>query len=190
MSQVLHLILVTGPSGSGKTELGLRLAKRFQLPLFSSDALKETLFDIVGSEDRSLVNGLAAASYELLYHLIEEMLRSGKSVIGESVFWQQPNSVRFRELLAKYPATVTQVHCTAEPEVLFDRILQREASPDRHSGHGQKLLSERTEFVEEIESGKYGPLNLDGELIVVDTTDFAVVDFSSTERTIERRITA
>jgi predicted kinase len=55
------IVVVCGPPASGKTTLARAIADDLRLPLLSKDAVKEVLFDALGSGDRawSLRVGLA-----------------------------------------------------------------------------------------------------------------------------------
>jgi tRNA uridine 5-carbamoylmethylation protein Kti12 len=49
----MTLVLVTGPPTSGKTTLARPLAHHLDLPLLGKDAIKEALFDTLGTGDRA-----------------------------------------------------------------------------------------------------------------------------------------
>ncbi len=45
------IVLVTGPPASGKSFVAALVAERFGLPLIAKDAIKETLFESLGTGD-------------------------------------------------------------------------------------------------------------------------------------------
>jgi hypothetical protein len=57
------------------------------------------------------------------------------------------------------------VHVTAPPDVLLERYRSRD---DRHPGHPDAELEQ--EVAERVERGEWLPLELDGDLLQVDTT--------------------
>ena len=77
------VILVNGLPATGKTTLARRLATDLRLPLLAKDAIKETLFDTLGWSDRVWSRRLGAVTFTLLYMLLEEQLRAGRSCVVE-----------------------------------------------------------------------------------------------------------
>jgi adenylate kinase family enzyme len=65
-------VIVNGPPGSGKTTLARSLSRSVGLPLFSKDAVKETLLDELGYEDRAESRRIGAASGEVIWTLLGE----------------------------------------------------------------------------------------------------------------------
>lgn len=171
------LILISGPPCSGKTTLGAWLASELELPLFHRDAFKELLFDSLGWDDLAWSQRLGGASYALLYHTAAALLRAGCSLIVESNFDPLLDLPRLRELAARYPFRPLQIRCMAEGPVLFERFKQRVASGARHPGHLDHL---NVAVYEPIAREGAGPrndfLDIGGERIDVETTDFAALD--------------
>jgi|HigsolmetaAR201D_1030396.scaffolds.fasta_scaffold03868_8 predicted kinase len=185
------LILISGPPCSGKTTLGRRVAQRLGLPLFHRDGFKEVLFDTLGWRDLEWSNTLGGASYQLLYHTIEALLRANVSLIAESNFDPQFDTARIRQLAERYPLLPLQIRCMADGPILFERFKQRVASGERHPGHLDHL---NISVYEPIATEGAGPrndfLDIGGERIDVLTNDFAALDdealFASIEAAIAR----
>jgi predicted kinase len=153
------LVIVTGPPGAGKTSIAEPLAARLDLPLLAKDPLKETLHDALGGEGRGWSHRLGAASFEVIFEVLAELLAHGCSVVTEGNFGRVKP---FRELP---PARVAQVYVTAPPEVVRERFQERDRAHPVHYD---------AEVVDEVPArmaaGEWQPLDLDGELIRVDTT--------------------
>jgi predicted kinase len=160
------LVLVTGEPATGKTTLARALADELALPLLAKDELKELLFDTLGVGDRRWSNRLGAATFELMFALTAELLGAGASLVVEANF-DAESAPRLRALPANRPI---QVVCTAPPDVTRDRFQVRAASGGRHPGHLDSVVARELDAGEH--EGRWQPLELEGELIEIDTTTF------------------
>lgn len=169
------VLIITGAPAAGKTTLGRRLACDLALPFVNEDDIKEILFDTIGWQDRAWSRYLAGACYRLLYHVVEEEIAVGRSVAVESNFDRERSTPEFRRLHDAYLFRPVQVLCHAEGAVLIERFKARDDSGIRHPGH---IDTEALRDVEQVLArGRIDPLDLDGPVIEVDTTDFNVVDY-------------
>ncbi|HNP74285.1 MAG TPA: AAA family ATPase [Kouleothrix sp.] len=172
------LMIISGPPCSGKTTLGAWLAAELRLPLFHRDAFKELLFDTLGWDDLAWSQRLGGASYALLYHTAEALLRAGRSLIVESNFDPAHDHERLRALAEQHPFLPLQVRCMADGPVLFERFKRRTESGTRHPGHLDHL---NVAVYEPVAREGAGPrndfLDIGGARIDVDTTDFAALDY-------------
>jgi adenylate kinase family enzyme len=69
-SRARTVVVVTGIPGAGKTTLSRALSKTLTLPLLSKDAIKESLFDVLGVKDREWSLQLGAAANNVLWSLL------------------------------------------------------------------------------------------------------------------------
>lgn len=170
------LLVVSGPPGAGKTTLGRRLAGDLGLPFMNKDGIKEGLFATMGWKDRPWSRELGRASADLLLYFAEVELSAGRSLVIESAFWREHSTAALNELERRCPHHPIQVHFRAQIDELVRRFSDRDSSGHRHPGHVDP--ASYGELQDALLAGRYDALEIGGELIVVDTTDFNRVDYN------------
>jgi len=137
------------------------VAERLALPLIAKDPIKERLHDRLGGEGRAWSQRLGAATFEVLFHVLGELLANGVSAVAEG------NFSRVEPFGALPAARVVQVHVTARPEVLRERFATR---AERHHVHYDDEVVD--EVPARVEAGEWDRLELGGSLVRVDTSVF------------------
>lgn len=178
------LVIVTGPPATGKTTISRQLAADLALPLINRDRIKELLFDTLGWHDRAWSKQLGIASYRLLYYCLETILQTRCSCIVESNFDPAFDTDKFVTLQQHYPFTPLQVLCCTDAAVLVERFRLRSLSRARHPGHVEQLQAAALDTSQV--RGRSEPLALGGEMIEIDTTDFAAIDYAALVATIQQ----
>src|SRR5204863_6071100 len=102
-----------------------------------------------------------AATFEVVFHVLDELLRNGVSAVAEGNFG------RPEPFGALPPARVLQVHVSAPPDVVRARLLARRA---RHPVHYDAEAAD--EIADRAVRGEWDALPIAGDLLRVDTTDF------------------
>lgn len=171
------LILIIGVPATGKTRLARQIATRFNIPLLVKDDIKEMIFDGLGWSNREWSIKVGRTTFTLLDYMIEQQLKAGYSIIIESPYNPKFENEKLRHWQQLYKFKAVQVLCYADGEVVLDRFIKRGNSDERHSGHLD--VKHIDEFREILLKGKADILDLDGEIIEVDTTDFSQVDNES-----------
>lgn len=162
------LVLVNGLPGSGKTTLAQRLGRDARLPVFSRDAIYETLVDALAGDAAALPDSLGSAAYRLMYHAAEAVLAGGKAAIIEGFFGRpELRTAELEELRQRHDFQLLQILCKADGALLLERFLARAGSKGRHGGHADLAWLEANR--ERLLGGKLEPLALGGRLIEFDT---------------------
>ncbi len=184
------LVIVSGPPASGKTSLGREIALRLQLPFFTKDAFKEMMADQLQVAGLTWSQALGATSFELLFMIARSVLEAGQSAIIEGNFNSDTSSERFRQILGDTGARVVQVSCHADGELLLKRYEEREAEGKRHPIHVDGPRSQAEAFRSGLLRGYLPSLEIGGQVIQVDTTEFDNIDIPSIVSRIRQQFVA
>jgi predicted kinase len=164
-------VLVSGPPASGKTFLCDAIMARVAIPVVSKDAIKEALYDHVGTGDVAWSRRLGVATFAVMYRVLEAQLRARAPVLLEGNFPPDETRAELGRLRALYAFSLLELHCTAPKETLAARYVGRAGS--RHPGHLDGVRAADIDAV--VDARRNGPVAL-AEVVVVDTARFDAVD--------------
>jgi predicted kinase len=169
------LVVVSGPSSTGKTTLAKKIAEEYNLQFITKDGIKEILFDDLGWSNREWSKKLGVASYSIIHYFMDSIMPTGSSFIVESNFKPEFETKEILDRVTKYNYLPLQIMCQCDGQILLERFKKRSESGERHPGHCDN--SNYDEFKEILLKGKFEPMNIGGDVIVFDTTDFNNLDF-------------
>ena len=164
-----NVLIVNGSAASGKTTLAHRLGAMLQFPVLSRDQIKESLMDSLGSPDRARSRELGAASYAVLYSIIEQLLGANLSLIVESNFSHGVSEPELSRVAAN--TRLAQIHCQTSHENVLQRYRERAEAGKRHPGHHDNDPETLADLKTSLSGSRHEPLMLNAPLLVVDTTD-------------------
>lgn len=173
------LIIITGQLAAGKTTYGKKISKVLKMPFFSKDAIKEILFDSLVSDNSTNYDEkrkLGSTSYDVFYYIMEEQMKVGIPIIVESNFVKESIPI-IKKLLNKYNYKSITLRFEGDLKTLHSRFLKREYSNERHVGLVSNGKFDDYAAYEHI-SQKTREFKVDNNEIIIDTTDFANVDFN------------
>lgn len=171
------LVIVSGPPGAGKTTISRRLGAALGVPVIAKDDIKESLFGSLGWSDRVWSRKLGAATWNLLFLLLDRFLEAGTSFVMESNFDRRLHAEELSKRTCANDFRLIEVHCTAAAQTLARRYRERQLSGDRHPGHeGTDYVGDDDAFVAEIAKRQHIPLGTASLTLEVDTNDTEAVD--------------
>jgi len=168
-------IVVTGMPCSGKTSVARYLHKSLAVPMASKDMFKELLFDTLGWRDRAWSIRLDVPSVALLFNFLNTHLEIGQCCMIDHWFDSLSDERHLVAMQKELRFTVIQILCHAPGPILFSRFTARAISGSRHPGHCDEFTYDEHKNL--LMSGGVEPLNTEGPLIKIDTSDFDQVCF-------------
>jgi len=130
----MQLIVLTGMPASGKSRLAGAVQAAFSYPLLEKDRIKEELFDTLGFRNYAEKRALDHAANAVLLQEIETLLKNGDSVIVDNNF-DVSSAARLMELVKAYGPEMAVVELTGDPQVFYERYIERDGAAKRHPGH-------------------------------------------------------
>ena len=127
------LVLINGLPGSGKSTLARELAAALELPLYSKDAYKESLWAFAQPPDAAESSALGRQALEQMWAGIAA---TAGPVVVES-FWLAPRDVEFlrADLRNSGRTAAAELWCVLDPATARRRCRNRERHPVHHAAH-------------------------------------------------------
>ncbi len=151
-----------------------KISSRYNLPLVCADDLKEMMFDRIGKwEDFEIFDSISKAAYDLMYYATGLILSTGKSCIIEAYLRAEMAEPRIAKLKKEYDCNIIQFHLKADGHKIVKRYKRRQKSGERHPCHPGNIPVD--EFIKQ--KGESKKVKIDGETILIDTTDFKKIDY-------------
>lgn len=151
------LILAAGDLACGKSTFCGQLSRRFDIPVFYKDTIKEVLGDTIGFANREENLKLSVATFGLLRHIFLRSADLGHDLILESNF-RQHELEEMQALAAAHGYEVLILVLHADLTILHKRYLHRISDENRHPVHRVSTFNSFEGFCEYVESTRPQPV--------------------------------
>ncbi len=159
----MHIIVINGMPGVGKSTLAQKLTADLQLPLMAKDAIKEFLFDQLGSDTLEDSRFLGKVAVKMMYTWAAEYIANDHSILLENAFYAAFARPDLTRLIEGTNTVISEVYCVTNEAERHRRFSARIADGSRHAGHHDNLT------MLEAAADIYAPLAL-GTVYRFDTT--------------------
>ena len=170
-----QLIITRGRSASGKSTVSGALLEQLGAVRIRSDVERKRLFGLKAEDDGQSAVGqgiysanATARTYRKLEELAAELLDAGYPVIVDAVFLHYEERENLRKLAEARQIAFVILHCTANLEILRQRIVQR-----------QRDVSDADLKVLEMQCSEWQPLHKHERINAVTIDTAGVVDINS-----------
>lgn len=172
---------------SGKSTLARFLSRALGMPILEKDEIKEALFDTLGYADLVEKRRLDTIATEALLRCTESLLKSGSDLIMVNNF-ESSMASRVDRLIETCSAACVTVFLGGDPEVFYQRYVERDRKKTRHQGHtfidrypplpqdDVNRSMTREYFADRFEKEGMDRFRIAGERIEVDATHPELVD--------------
>jgi adenylate kinase family enzyme len=175
----MNVVIISGPEATGKSAIGKEIGAETGFFYLSKDKAKEKLYDKESHNtwDYKWYENLAKKYF---FKEIKDNLDQNNSIIIESNFIKD-DIEQLADILNNRNIIMHEVFCTAKGLTSFKRFVQRNESKIRHKGHHDrrwyaKVLSQ--DLIRYLGfKWPYKPLGFTNKLMIVDSTNFAAIDY-------------
>lgn len=164
------LLLITGDIAAGKSTFSKILSARYRVAAFQKDSVKEILGDAIGFRDREENLKLSDATMGIFYHLFCGLAVTGSNIILEANF-HEAELQKLHAIAEENHYAVCTLVLRGEPDVLYQRYMNRMNNESRHPVHLSTTLDVKADFVRRAE--RYKKEKIIGDTIEIDATDFS-----------------
>ena len=164
------LILVNGDIATGKSHFALILSERFKLPLFTKDEFKERFADETPCSTYQESHLLSIKAMDALIDVFLEKAPQNANLILEANFHEDYLN-KIEGIASKYHYQILHLNLVGDPEILYQRYVNRRDHEKRHPVHAINMLNDYQSFKDYVIKRKEEKLI--GQVITINSDDFS-----------------
>ena len=164
------LILVNGDIATGKSHFALILSERFNLPLFTKDEFKEHLADESPCSTYEESHRLSIEAMDMLVDVFNDFASQNVNLILEANF-HEDYLKKISTIAEKHQYQILNLNLVGNPEILYQRYVNRRDHEDRHPVHAINKLNDYPSFKKYCDDRKKEKMI--GEIIEINTDSFS-----------------
>lgn len=176
------IIVISGYLAGGKSTFAKRLSKELNIPYLVKDTFKMDMCANIIVPSREESSRFSVVTFDAMMYVTERLMETGFPIIIEANF--VPKGVKevdeagvIKALIDKYSYQSLTYKFIGDTQVLWSRFNEREKLPER--GIVNQLGGEIPYDIFETYCHNLDAFDVGGKIVVVETTDFAAVDFDS-----------
>ena len=176
------IIIIEGYLASGKSTFALQLSKSINVSCFVKDTFKTAICSSISIADRKESSLFSTVTFNAMMYVAERLFETGSPIILEGNF--VPAGVKqvdeagvIKELIDQYGYTSLTFKFIGDTRILYKRFMDREKTDER--GQANKIGFDVSYDVFDRWCHNLDNFNVGGEIIQIDTTDFAEVNFDN-----------
>lgn len=175
------IIVIEGYLASGKSTFASQLSKLSGVPCFVKDTFKIALCKSITVADRRESSRFSTVTFDAMMYVTERLMEAGYPMIIEGNFVpagikKTDEAGRIRQLIEKFKYSSLTFQFTGDTLALHKRFVAREKLPERGQVNTVGYEISWKEFDKWCHN--FDGFHVGGEIVKVDTTDFAAVDFN------------
>ena len=161
------VIVITGALASLKSTIAHQLKYDLNAVLLTKDSIKEKVYDVLPSTNRTENKVLSVMSVQLMFHVLKHQINDADTFIVEANF-KDIERAQLQAIMTQLKLHQITLFLTGETDTLYARYQARQK--ERHIAHKSVLMMTQTQF----EASMPTPHKDD---FIVDTTVFNESDY-------------
>lgn len=165
------VLLVSGDLASGKTTFAKKIAKEFNLPLYTKDEFKEQLSETLPYKTKEDNQRLSVLAIDKLIDTFNQIAISGADVILEANFHTE-SIERINEIAKKNDYDLLTIVLRGDIDILYKRYVNRNVNEKRHPVHLYNELDDYDKFKDYLERYHNEEVNTRKVIVGVNSLDY------------------